>query len=570
MDQTTVSRRSIGVTFTDEQEANVVVWAPRAHQVGISINGDADTLPLTSDDTGYWTVTTDQLRPGDLYAFVIDGEQEYADPASLAQPQGVYGPSQAFDTNTFYWEESCWVNPPLDEYILYELDTYTFTPEGTFNAVVNKLGYLKRLGINAIVIRPVTPFPDSRNWSSDGVFLYAVQASYGGPTQLQQLINACHVRGIAVVMDLAYNQLDGHGNSFSDCRTYPSRRQGHHHQSKPAHASEAQQEAGRRYLVENALMWFRDFHVDALRLNAAHTLPESERLLKAIRQQTNELSAATGRHHYLLIENGINLTSAVETNEPADLSMHGPVHENYNTYCVEHELSRHLTKTYREDYIYDEPFSTVLQDLFDRQAEPVSGSPFVLFSQPHERVQTAGASGQTISLELLKLMAGSIMVSPYIPTLFMGEEWGVTNPFDLSQPASSETDSDTHPALPWAMLDQQPNKMLFEYYQTLTALRRQQTALHHLNPKEVDVIQHKDQQTMLLHRWHGPNDILCLLNFSPEPQSITLPTFDKTWHKLLDSADPRWSGPAASPDDLSDAETLTLQPESVVVYKAQK
>ncbi|WP_080236730.1 alpha-amylase family glycosyl hydrolase [Spirosoma rigui] len=570
MDQTTVSRRLIGVTFTAEQKANVVVWAPRANQVAITVNGDTHTLPLTSDDTGYWTVTTDQLKPGDLYSFVIDGEKEYADPASLAQPQGVYGPSQAFDTRTFYWEESCWVNPPLDEYILYELDTYTFTPEGTFKAVVNKLGYLKSLGINAIVIRPVTPFPDSRNWSSDGVFLYAVQASYGGPAQLQQLINACHVKGIAVIMDLAYNQLDGHGNSFSDCRTYPSRRQSHQHPSKPTHANEAQQEAGRRYLVENALMWFRDFHVDALRLNAAHTLPESERLLKEIRQQTNTLSASTGRHHYLLIENGVNLTSAVEADEPASQPMQVLGHEGYSTYCVEHELSRHLTKTYREDYIYDEPFSTVLRDLFDRQTEPVSGSPFVLFSQPHERMPTAGdCSGQPISLDLLKLMAGSIMVSPYIPTLFMGEEWGVTNPFDLAQPESSETGTDSHPALPWDMLDQQPNKMLFDYYQTLTALRRQQPALHHLNPREIDVIQHKEQQTMLLHRWHGASDIICLLNFSAEPQSITIPVLNKTWCKLLDSADPRWSGPAASPDDLSDAETLTLQPESIVVYKAQ-
>lgn len=557
-----------------------MVWAPRANQVVISVNGDAHSLPLASDDTGYWTVTTDQLKPGDLYSFVIDGEKEYADPASLAQPQGVYGPSQAFDTRTFYWEESCWVNPPLDEYILYELDTYTFTPEGTFKAVVKKLGYLKTLGINAIVIRPVTPFPDSRNWSSDGVFLYAVQASYGGPAQLQQLINACHVKGIAVVMDLAYNHLGSQGDTFSDCRTYSSRKLSPR-PGKPTYVSEAQREAGRRYLVENALMWFRDFHVDALRLHAAHTLSNPEQLLKEIRQKTNELSTTTNRHHYLLIENGVNLTSPVEQGDEqasplADGLDQMRQGESYTTYCAEHELSRHLTKTYREDYLYDEPFSTVLQESFDRHSdtEPASGKSFVLFSQPYKSPSAAPpCSDQTISFEQLKLMAGSIMVSPYVPTLFMGEEWGVTNPFELDQPTQTESkrsDTPAHPALPWEMLDQVPNKTLFEYYQALTSLRRQQSALHHLNPKEVAVIQHKEQQTMLLHRWHAKNDIVCLMNFSADPQAITLPALDREWQKLLDSADPRWSGPAASPDSLSNADTLTLQPESIVVYKARQ
>ena len=350
--QPDLKKRALGVTFSTEHQANVVLWNPLAKKVELSINDHAAHLPLTSDGSGYWHLETDQLKPGDTYMFVLDDEKECADPASLFQPQGVYGPSQAVDTNKFYWEDSCWVNPPLDEYTMYELDVTTFRPEGTFDAVIKKLGELKRLGINALLIKSVSSIPGSPN----ELFLYAVQASYGGPYQLQRLINACHFEGVAVILDVNYAKISRQNEQLN------------------AYRSSKQEEAGRRYLIENALMWFRDFHIDALRLNAVYTLPDSEQILKEIRTFTNQLTAITGTHHCLLVEHELtnkSFAGNTSTKNPQPEGRFEPIstNERYDSYCADHQPSKLSIKTYREDYLYDDHFSSVLRELFGRQTE---------------------------------------------------------------------------------------------------------------------------------------------------------------------------------------------------------
>ena len=577
--QLDINRRTLGVTFTPEQQANVVLWAPHAKQVAVTTTNQFVNLPLTSNSSGYWYLETDQLKPGDRYTFVLDDEKECADPASLAQPQGVYGPSQAVDTAKFYWEDSCWINHPLDEYIIYELDIHTFTAEGNLKSIVSKLGYLKKLGINAIVIRPVSPFPASKNQSNKGTFPYAVQASYGGASQLQHLVNTCHYEGIAVILDVVPNTVD-HSTSFNrDLETYLPRKQTSR-LDKTAQLSTIQREAYRRYLIENALMWFRDFHADALRLNTVHGLTDSEDLLQGIREHTNKLTQLTGRQYYLLVEHVLaeipvySNESRLMDNEQLSTS------EDCNSYYRSAKNGGHQTKTYRDDYLYDSQFSSILQELFDRQASLSPDEPLIMVSQNYKQAGNHVLPEETepvISLELLKLTAGSIMVSPYIPTIFMGEEWGATNPFSNSIQLSPFTTvhatdkvarlTDNKP-LPWELLDQVPNKTLYHYYQTLTSLRRGQPALHHLNPSQAEINHRQDQQTMVLHRWCKNNHVVCLMNFSKEDQPISLPTLGKDWHKLLDSAAPLWSGPGASLDFLSDADTIILRPESILVYKA--
>lgn len=589
MSQLRINRRKLGVTFTDDQQANVVVWVPLAKEVALSINNQAIYLPLTKDSSGYWQLTTDQLRPGDTYTFVLDNEKEWADPTSLLQPQGVYGPSEAFDTNYVYWEDESWINPPIDEYIVYEINIHTFTVEGTLKAIVGKLSHLKKLGVNAILIRPVTPFPDSHNQNLETAFLFAVQASYGGPGQLQRLVNACHYEGLAVILDLPYIQADRpdyvlrEGSGFSARKMTVDR-------PRIESGNEASQEAYRRYLVENALMWFRDFHVDALRLEDVHSLPDADQVLRTIREQTNVLTAQTGRQHYLLIEQDMTLMPGgtkqsdreIQTKSDDQQRLPG---RNCNAYYMDFNHNRHETKQYRKDCLCDSTFSTILHELFERETDSISDDAFVTilhaYHQTDKELHNENPNRE-IGSEFVKLVAGSLMVSPCIPTLLMGEEWGVTSPFQKlthGEPVLAGTEhalagltgnaEEPMAVLPWETLDEVPNQTLYRYYQSLTALRRQQPALYHLNPKQARVIYQDGEPTLLLHRSYKTNHVLCLMNFSAGKQEITLPALGKNWQKLLDSADPIWDGPGASPESLLDASQLTLQPESIVVYKAR-
>ncbi|GAB3968613.1 malto-oligosyltrehalose trehalohydrolase [Spirosoma terrae] len=580
MSQPDPGRRTLGVTFTAEQTAHVVVWAPLAKSIAVAVNSDPQTIPLAKDEEGYWHTNTEQIKPGDLYKFVINNEIEYADPAALMLPHGIFGSSQAFDTSSFYWEDEHWINPPVDEYIIYELDINGFTPEGTIKAIIKKLSYLKKLGVNAMLIRPVVPFPESRERS--GGFLYAVQASYGTPAHLQQLVNACHFEGIAVILDLAYNGPSQRRNMVID--TGRSGRKQSAQQHRAILDQETQREADQRYLIENALMWFRDFHVDALRLEDFHAQADWEELLQSIRSHTNALTNQTGRHYYLLIEHETpgKIVSGCDDSERS-VSVKSIDESNTLGYYDDCKNARHQSRAFQENYIYDQQFSSVLKSFFDREDDMSQGEPMISISQNCNRSNNylfQTYSDEYIDRESLKLMAGYIMVSPCIPTVFMGEEWGMANPFRevmesalVGSGCSESTVAQVEKtaavaALPWENLSQCADKTLFSYYQALTRLRRQQPALYHLNRRQTETIHDEEQQTMILHRWYKNNHVLCLMNFSPEKQTMKVPDLSKEWQKLLDSGDPVWQGLQASPDRLADADTITLQPESIVIYKA--
>lgn len=364
--QPDIHRRTLGVTFTADQQANVTLWAPQAKQVALLINNQSAHLPLVADSSGYWHLETDQLKPGDTYAFVLDDERLYADPASLIQPQGIFGSSQAVDTNKFYWEDSCWVNPPLDEYIIFELNVRSFSPEGTFDAVIKKLGDLKKLGVNALLIKHASFFPDAANV----FFPYAVQAEFGGPAQFQHLINSCHFDGIAIIMDVNYAELSKSNNSATARYTNDGRA----NRTRLNFTHDAHREAGRRYIIDNALMWFRDFHIDALQLNSIYALPDSEQILNDIRTYTNQLTAVTDVHHCLLVENewankSLTEGTSAETGEQKGAIETGSNTGQYDSYCSDHQPTKLSIKTYRENFLYDEQFSSVLRELFSRRPE---------------------------------------------------------------------------------------------------------------------------------------------------------------------------------------------------------
>ncbi|RAJ92528.1 maltooligosyltrehalose trehalohydrolase [Larkinella arboricola] len=604
-----IHKRSLGVTFQDGM-ARVRVWAPEAESVAVTLENPSRTLPLEPQEYGYWALTTDQIKPGNLYKIRLNQEQSYPDPASIAQPQDVHSPSEAMCLNEFIWKDQDWTNVPLEEYLIYELHVGTFTPEGTFAALEEKLDYLKELGINAIEIMPVAQFPGGRNWGYDGVYPYAVQNTYGGARGLQHLVDACHRKGIAVVLDVVYNHMGPEGNYFSQFGPYFTAKY-----CTPwgnaLNFDDAWSDGVRQYFIENALMWFRDFHIDALRMDAVHAIKDfsSKHILQQIREHVDQLQADTGRPYYLMVESDLNDPRFINPPNTGGYGMQAQwidefhhalrvtAGEEQRGYYSDFNGIVHLAKSYQDAYVYDGQFSNHRKRVFGLKAEANSGHQFIVFSQNHDQVgnrMLGERTSQLVSFEMQKLMAGAVLVSPYLPLLFMGEEWSEPNPFlyfishteeelveavrqgrksefadfhgqgEVPDPFADETFQRSK--LQWELLRQDPHQTMFRYYQALIALRKQQPALRQLSRQHLEVTVQEDQQTLVLRRWHSDQQVVCLMNFSKQPQSVSVPASAEPWVKLLDSADPIWKGAGTAPEAASGGFVISLQPESLVIY----
>ena len=606
---TDITRRTLGVNFSREGEAEVCIWAPKTSNLHIAIK-DKRKLPLSRNDLGYWMLRTKELKPGDLYKMVLDGDKERPDPASLSQPEGVHGHSQAVDLNAYSWTDVGWQNIPLKNYILYELHTGPFTEEGTFAAIEQKLDYLKELGITAIEIMPVSQFPGERNWGYDGVFPFAVQHSYGGAQGLQRLVDKCHEKGLAVVLDVVYNHLGPEGNYLDDFGHYFTSRY-HTPWGTAINFDDAGCDGVRRYFTENALMWFRDFHVDALRLDAVHAIKDfsPKHILREIKEKVNELMELTGRSHYLIVECDLNDTRFINPLEEHGYGMDAQwidefhhalrvtVGQERTGYYADFDGLQHLAKAYKDAYVYDGQYSPHREKTFGVKADANPGEQLVVFSQNHDQVgnrMLGERTCQLVSFEMRKLMAGAVMVSPYLPLLFMGEEYSELNPFqyfishtdpqlveavrtgrkaefmafhlkgEAPDPQSENTFEGSK--LQWGLLEEELHKTMFLYYKELIALRKKLSALSELNRKALDVKLDEKQQLLMLHRWHEDQHALCFMNFSKEVRSALMPPLQQHWEKALDSADVKWKGPGAANGIAQDNTNITLQPESIIIY----
>lgn len=608
-----LDKRSLGISFTSDREASVTVWAPLAKHVAIKINGQPAAIPLKHDELGHWCLTTRQVKPGDLYTYILNGDRDFPDPVSLCQPQGVHGPSQAVDINDFAWSDQTWKNPVLDDYIMYEIHTGTFTAEGTFASLETRLDYLKAVGVNAIELMPVAQFSDSRNWGYDGVYTYAVQNSYGGAKGLQQLVDTCHAKGIAVILDVVYNHFGPEGNYLGEYGPYLTSKYCTPW-GQAVNFDDAWCDGVRRYVVENVLMWFRDFHIDALRLDAVHAINDfsTVHILEEIRQQVDRLTDETGRQHYLIVENDLNdpryIDPLAERGYGMDSQWSDEFHHALRVtagepkfgYYTDFESITHLAKAYKDGYVYDGQYSAERHKTFGKKAEKNPGRQFVVFSQNHDQVgnrKGGERTSQLFSYDMLKLLAGAVMVSPFLPLLFMGEEWGESSPFfyfvshtepelieavrkgrqeefasfqsevEVPDPESNETFEKTK--LHWNLIDEKAHQQLLRYYQTLIALRKQIPALRRLDRQQLTVYPRQEQQTLVLHRWHNDQQVICLMNFSKEPRSVTMPGTDTGWQQVLNSADADWlpqSGISSAPEMVSGTASIITQPESIIVY----
>jgi maltooligosyltrehalose trehalohydrolase len=439
-----IEKRELGITLIPGVGARMLFWSPGAASVQTEFEGRG-LFSLEKKDFGYWEGIFPEIVAGDRYMMVIDGTKKIPDPVSLSQPDGVHASSEIIDTSLFPRSPDIWKGINISDLIIYELHPGTFSPEGTFKGIAGKLDYLHDLGITAIELMPVAQFPGKRNWGYDGVYPFAVQDSYGGPQQLSELVNACHKKGIAVILDVVYNHLGPEGNYLSLAGPYFTDKYKTPWGSA-VNYDDAWSDGVRNYFIENALMWFRDFDVDGLRLDAVHAIRDfgAVHFLQELAEYTERLNTMTGKRHFLIAESDLNDVRYITPLHEKGLGMdsqwcdefhhalHARITDEKEGYYSDFGNTSHLVSSYNNAFVYDRKYSVHRKRIFGSSAAGMPGDKFIVFTQNHDQVgnRMLGERLSTlVSFETLKLAAGAMFVSPFIPMLFMGEEYGEDAPF---------------------------------------------------------------------------------------------------------------------------------------------
>jgi maltooligosyltrehalose trehalohydrolase len=602
-------KRKIGVNFINNL-AEVLVWAPKANEVKLVVKNQY--LPLDKGEYGYFSITTNQLLPGDGYSFELDIEGKLlkrADPASLFQPKGVHENAVAFDLSDFKFTDENWKGLALNQLLIYELHVGTFSQTSDFNGVANHLDHLIELGITAIELMPVAAFPGERNWGYDGVFPFAVQASYGGPAELQSFVNVCHQKGLAVILDVVYNHFGPEGSCFEDFAPYHT----DSYQTpwgKAINFDGPQSDGVRHYFIENALMWLCDFHIDALRLDAVHAIKDfsAKHFLQQLREQVDQLNKASTFKRHLIIESDLNDPKYLKPSKMAGFGMDSQwidefhhalrvaVGEKPNGYYSDFNGLAHLAKSYTDAYVYDGQYSPHRQRIFGAKADDLAGENFIVFSQNHDQVgnrMLGERSSHLYTTEVQKLLFAATIVSPFIPMLFMGEEWGAKTPFlyfishsdaELveavragrtkefsafhhgSPPDPQAETTFENSKLNWEELGKTEHQHILSFYKKLIALRKLNPVLNELNRKNIRVEVDSEKQCLFLTRWNNNQNLFCCLNFSDQVQQIALP--DKNYQLLIDSASAEFGCPGSSIDSINH-NLVQINPSSILIFIQQ-
>ncbi|MGZ3614415.1 MAG: malto-oligosyltrehalose trehalohydrolase [Thermodesulfobacteriota bacterium] len=608
----------IGSYYLGGGRCEFTVWAPLMTKVELHIISPEDRIfPMERDEGGYWKIVADGVQPGCLYWFRLDETRDRPDPASHLQPQGVHGPSEVIDHSVFTWEDGTWKGYDLCQMIIYEVHVGTFTPEGTFDGVVSRFDDLKDLGVNTILIMPVAQSPGTRNWGYDGTYLFAVQNSYGGTDGFKRLINECHKRGFAVKLDVVYNHLGPEGCYVREFGPYFTDA----HKSPWGQAVNVDMEYSdgvRNYYIENALYWLREFHVDVLRMDAADRIYDISAypFLQELADKVGEFSMQSGTKRFLVAEADQNDPKLISPMKKGGFGLdaqwcddfHHCIHTlltgEREGYYVDYGRIEQMAKSIQEGFVYSGEHSFYRKARRGRSSKDIPGYRFVVFSQNHDQVGNRLAGDRLTRLvhfEALKLAAGVVLLSPYIPLLFMGEEYGEEAPFlyfvnhsdpelikavregrkmefttfawedDPSDPEAEETFLQSK--LQWEKRSKGKHKALLDFYRTLIRLRKETPALSNCDKRTLSTaVINEDKRIILMRRWQDDanSHVFCIFNFGTTDARVFVGEFlpQKMWKKVLDSSDAVWNGPGAVlPDELYTAESVLVREHSVAVYE---
>jgi len=568
------------------------IWAPKAQQVELDIAGER--YPMTKDDRNWWK-TDVHTTNGITYGFRIDGADPIPDPRSGWQPQGVHKPSKIVDHNNFRWKDQSWQSPPLSSAIIYEIHTGTFTPAGTFDAIIDKLGYLVDLGVTHIELIPVAEFPGTRGWGDDGGHLYAPYHSYGGPEGFKHLVNACHMQGLAVILDVVYNHFGPEGNYLARLGPYFT-----HRYITPWGDAINFDDKGcdevRRFFCDNALMWFRDYHVDALRLDAVHAYRDNSaiNIMEQLAREVKILEAQIGRHLSIIAESDLNDTRVIQPWEVGGYGIHAQWSDDFHhalhsiitgekdSYYADYKTLSDLAQTIQQGFLYAGRYSEFRQRCHGRPVKNMAGYRFVSYMQNHDQIGNR-ALGQRIhhlaNLNRVKIGAALLLTSPFIPMLFQGEEWASSSPFlyftgyndptladavregrrkdfieygwnptDVPDPQDSATFEASK--LKWNEIGTEPHASMLDWYRKLIRLRKTLPCLRDGDLNVLNIQHDENAQWLIIERGF----ITIVVNFATQPRQI--PIKEHRPKKLL---------LASHPDSQIHDHQINLPPESVVI-----
>ena len=501
------------------------VWAPKARQVDVDLTGPsgrqsgehAKPRPMAPASGGWWSLDSPDVKPGVDYAFRLDEGDPLPDPRSPWQPEGVHGPSRVVDHAAFKWTDREWRGMHLPSAVLYELHIGTFSAEGTFDGAIRRLDHLVDLGITAVEVMPVAEFSGERNWGYDGVDLYAPHHAYGGPTGFKRFVDTCHRRGLGVVLDVVYNHLGPEGNHlprfgpyFTDFYATPW--------GSAVNFDQRGSHEVRRFMIDSALTWLRDYHLDGLRLDAVHALIDTSavHVLEQLSVEVEELAAEVGRPLHLIAESDLNDPRIIRGREVGGHGLHAQWSDDLHHAL--HALLTGETNGYYEDFGSLDDVADALEEAwiyagrYSRHRDRVHGRPhgglpgwkFLAYLQNHDQVGNRAIGDRIshdVSLARVKVGAALYLLSPFLPMVFQGEEWAASTPFQYftghedrelgravaqgrrSEFASFGWTADEVPdpqdpatfersKLQWKELKRQPHADVLEWYQSLIHLRR--------------------------------------------------------------------------------------------------
>jgi maltooligosyltrehalose trehalohydrolase len=602
---------SLGAEVVDDASTRFRVWAPAAERVDVRIVApEPQTVPMRrASERGYWEATAEGVGPGARYWYVLDG-RERPDPASRWQPDGVHGPSAVVDP-AFGWTDSAWRGRPIEQYVVYELHVGTFAGAGTFDAAIAELSRLADLGITAVELMPVGEFPGARNWGYDGVFPFAAQSTYGGPDGLRRFVDAAHRHGLCVVLDVVYNHLGPEGNVLADFGPYFTSTYSTPWGDALNFDGRGSDEV-RSFFVENALVWVSDFHVDGLRLDAVHAIvdPTARPFVQELAEAVQVAGRSLDRFVTVIAESAANDVRLVRGRDAGGMgldavwsddfhhALHALVTGERASYYGDYGTLDDLARAYAEAFVYDGRYSPYRGRRHGSRAVGVRGERFVVCGQNHDQVGNRPAGERLTALvdpARLRLVAAAVVLSPFVPMLFMGEEYGETAPFPYFV-------SHTDPGLVEAVRDGRRREMagndrageppdpqaeatfasakltdpaqfgtdhraLLDWYRRLLELRRTVPALAELDPGRCRATVQAGPRVLVLRRGtDAPGEVAVVLSFedAPAKPDVALPPGE--WRVLLASP----AGSAADADELvgSDgAVSLELAPWAVLVLQ---
>lgn len=592
-----------GPTLLSNGRCRFVAWAPGLSELSLILCGGASgRIAMSRERCGFYAAEA-TADAGTKYLFRLPDGRELPDPASRFQPDGVHAPSVVVDTGSFEWTDNNFAAAPLKETIIYELHVGTFTSEGTFAAAIPRLSELAELGITAVEVMPIAQFPGPRNWGYDGVYEFAAQSSYGGPRGFQEFVNAAHGCRLSVILDVVYNHIGPEGNYLGAFGPFFTNRY-RTPWGQAINYDDAESVPVREFFIQNALYWLKEFHVDGLRLDAVHGIFDfsAHHFLVELRERVEALSVRTGRRLYVIAESDLNDSRLLHCPSRGGYGLDGQWSDDFHHsvhslltgessgYYADFGSIADLTAVLSEGWLYFGQYSRYRRRRHGNSPVGIAPERFVVCTQNHDQVGNRALGdrlSQIVDLDSLKLAAGIVLLSPFTPLLFMGEEYGEKRPFQYftshGDPALIEAvregrreefaafgwqedvpdpqDENTFKrcVLDWDVRDKEPHKTLLGLYKSLIAIRNR-FSLGGRKPEA-----RSDGSTIALEYRDGRAHLTALFHFGSELREMSLAPESRPVRILSNSSERANARAATEVRAASDG--LILGPRSFVVFE---